>query len=335
MKFHSCLPHLPICKIACLVLALFLHQAVQAQSTNNPHQFESGGDHGYLFMGPRAELKTKQIKEDRFITAYTSKGAVVTANTESPWYHAACFAHGSIITNKEGKILKEVSIYETTDADGDLTWSVLWLPEGEGSQGTFTLIQGTGKWAGIFGQGQSHDPIAERNDSHVMPGYTISWEIDEVNAPFSDSIQDKETYRYMDQCLSFHGPHLFLESRELDNGISLEFSSQSGVLMSMLGPDTKSPRNGATCFDRGNTVKLHGKTQGDVMLLEDTDAEGDVVWLYHIWWYNKGPGIYQFIGGTGKWEGIQGVGVTRGMYQGRTDDHFMLKSELHWNLPSQ
>lgn len=38
---------------------------------------------------------------------------------------------------------------------------------------------------------------------------------------------------------------------------------------------------------------------------------------------------------SGKWEGIQGVGVTRGMFKGRTDDHFMLKSELRWNLPSQ
>lgn len=102
--------------------------------------------------------------------------------------------------------------------------------------------------------------------------------------------------------------------------------------MSMLSPETQSPRNGATCYDRGSTVKLNGKTQGDIMLLEDTDDEGDVAWLYHIWWYNKGPGIYHFIGGTGKWEGIQGKGVTRGMYKGRTDDHFMLKSELYWNL---
>ena len=68
------------------------------------------------------------------------------------------------------------------------------------------------------------------------------------------------------------------------------------------------------------------------MLLEDTDADGDVVWLYHIWWYNKGPGIYCFIGGTGKWEGIQGKGVTRGMFKKRSDDHFMLKSEIYWNL---
>jgi hypothetical protein len=31
-------------------------------------------------------------------------------------------------------------------------------------------------------------------------------------------------------------------------------------------------------------------------------------------------------------EGITGVGVTRGMLRPRTDDHFMLKSEMHWNI---
>ncbi len=68
------------------------------------------------------------------------------------------------------------------------------------------------------------------------------------------------------------------------------------------------------------------------MLLEDTDPDGDVVWLCHIWWYGKGPGTYEFIGGTGKWQGIVGVGVTRGMLRPRTDDHFMLKSEMHWSI---
>ena len=149
----------------------------------------------------------------------------------------------------------------------------------------------------------------------------------------STLVPGKEQYEYEDRCLSFHGPHIFLHSKELKNGISLEFSTQSGVLMSMLSPDTRSPRNGDTCFDRGSTVKFHGNTQGDIMLLEDTDADGDVAWLYHIWWYNRGPGIYRFIGGTGKWEGISGAGVTRGMFRKRTDDHFMLKSELRWNLP--
>lgn len=76
-------------------------------------------------MGPREEIKSRQIKKDRFIRAFFSKGVVITENPDSPWHNAACFAHGSVITDLEGTILKEVVIYETTDADGDLTWSVL------------------------------------------------------------------------------------------------------------------------------------------------------------------------------------------------------------------
>lgn len=289
-------------------------------------------DTGYFFAGPREELKTKKIKPNVLITAFTQKGVIFTENRESPWYNATLFTQGSVLKDTTGKELKEVIICEACDKDGDLNWSVLHYPQGNKGPGTFELVQGTGKWAGIKGTGKITGNKVLRADDSKMPTYEIAWEIDPVNAPNSDVIKDKEKYMYMDKCLSFHGPHIFLFKSELKNGISLEFSSQSGVLMSQLGPETSSPRNNATCFDRGNTVKLNGKTLGDIMLLEDTDQDGDVVWLIHIWWYNKGPGSYKFIDGIGKWEGIEGVGVTRGMFKNRTDDHFMLKSELVWNI---
>ncbi len=68
------------------------------------------------------------------------------------------------------------------------------------------------------------------------------------------------------------------------------------------------------------------------MLLEDTDPDGDIAWLYHEWWYGEGPGTYRFIGGTGKWAGISGVGSTLGILKDRTDDHYMLRSEIFWNI---
>ena len=46
-------------------------------------------------------------------------------------------------------------------------------------------------------------------------------------------------------------------------------------------PKAVSPLNFATCFDRATTYQLEGRTLGDVMLLEDTDPDGDIVWLYH------------------------------------------------------
>ena len=157
----------------------------------------------------------------------------------------------------------------------------------------------------------------------------MSWEIQEKAG--RENPINKSDYEFHDQGLSFHGPHITTLTKELNNSVTLVYSNQSGVLLSE-DPDAMSPRNFATCFDRGTTYQLEGKTLGDVMLLEDTDPDGDIVWLYHEWWYGKGPGSYEFIEGTGKWEGITGRGVTLGMLRPRTDDHFMLRSEMHWNI---
>ena len=289
-------------------------------------------DAGYLFLGPQDEFTSKSIKKDVVLTAFFQEGVAVSDNTASPWYRASVFAHGSFVKYQDGDKFKEVVFIEATDTDGDQTWSVLWLPDADIKHGEIEIIQGTGKWSGITGKGKTTGLMEKRADGFIMPGYEISWEIDKLNPPFSEDILTREKYEFMDKSLSFHGPHVVLKTREFTNGISLEFNTQSGVLFSRIDPDVVSPRNDATCFDRGQTVKKDGKVLGDVMLLEDTDNEGDVVWLYHIWWYGKGPGIYKFIGGIGKWEGIQGVGVTKGMYKSRSDDHFMLTSELRWNI---
>jgi hypothetical protein len=157
--------------------------------------------------------------------------------------------------------------------------------------------------------------------------------VDEDNRQDFAKLIREGSYPNVDLCFSFHGPHVYEFKRELKNGVRLAVSSQSGVLRTE-DPDAISPRDYATCFDRGTTIELED-SNGDVMLLEDTDADGDVAWLAHVWWYGRGPGTYRFIGGTGKWEGITGIGVTREMLRERTDDHFMLNSELHWKIEEQ
>ena len=118
----------------------------------------------------------------------------------------------------------------------------------------------------------------------------------------------KEHYKYHDRACAFMSDYALLQELSLWQS---RLSAQSGVLLSE-NPEAKSPRNHATCYDRGTTIKT-AAGNGDIMLLEDTDPDGDVVWLCHIWWYGKGPGTYEFIGGSGKWHGITGVGVTGGM----------------------
>lgn len=293
-----------------------------------PKPAGSGTDKGYIFAGPHEVKKTKHIKKGIRIVAYHQRGVYVSENPQSPWYQAAMFIQGTTIEDAKGNILQDVALCEVTDADGDLNWSILWRPKGKMNTIAFKL--GTGKWEGITGQGRIPGVVRKRTDDHVMPQYEIQWKIDPSNRSILDALDRKEQYKYHDRGLSFHGPHIEDFSRKLANGTSLKISNQSGVLLSE-NPQAKSPRNFATCYDRGTTVNT-STGNGDIMLLEDTDPDGDVVWLCHIWWYGKGPGTYEFIGGTGKWEGITGVGVTRGMLRGRTDDHFMLKSEMHWNI---
>lgn len=312
-----------IAVMSILVLGLFWTGVSMA--VERPAASET--DAGYLFAGPRDVKRTKQIKEDMQIVAYHQRGVFVSDEANSPWYQAALFIQGTTIEDTEGTVLQDVALCEATDADGDLNWSILWRPPGQAHTIAFKL--GTGKWEGIAGQGQLPGSFRSRADSHVMPRYAIQWNIDPNNRSLLEALDRKDQYAYHDKGLSFHGPHIMDFSRELTNGTKLTISSQSGVLLSE-DPQARSPRNHATCYDRGTTITT-ATGHGDIMLLEDTDANGDVVWLCHIWWYRKGPGTYEFIGGTGKWQGITGVGVTRGMLLPRSDDHFMLKSEMHWN----
>jgi hypothetical protein len=158
----------------------------------------------------------------------------------------------------------------------------------------------------------------------------ISWRVERDRKRDCPSLVASGDYRDYDTGYSFHGPHVVTGTKALANGLTLVANHQSGVLIS---ENADSPRHNATCYDRGTTIKTsEGKTLGDVMLLEDTDADGDIVWLYHEWWYGQGPGSYEFIGGTGKWKGIVGLGQTLGMVQRRADDHYMPTWEMHWRI---
>lgn len=164
-------------------------------------------DMGYFFVGGREIIKTKKIKPDVQISAFTKNGVIISETKGSPWYNATLFMHGSVLKDSSGKELKKVTICEACDQDGDLNWAVLHFPEGNAGPGTIEIVQGTGKWTGILGSGEITGIRAKRSDEFSMPTYKISWEIDPENAPNSQVIKDKDLYEYRDECLSFHGPH--------------------------------------------------------------------------------------------------------------------------------
>ena len=287
-----------------------------------------GRDTGYAFASPQIVEATKPLKNGLTLLDVHRSGVMVAENPKSPWHHATFLAYGTTVQDADGKVVQEVALWETTDADGDSTWSILWRPaEGPGK---LEFVQGTGKWEGIAGGGMALGVVRARADDHAMPRWEMCWRTDGARSGDADGAA-QAAYTDYDTGYSFHGPHVTRSKKELANGIGLVVSTQSGVLTSM-NPEANSPRHHATCFDRGTTVQVDGKVVGDVMLLEDQDPDGDLVWLIHVWWYGKGPGWYRFLGGTGKWAGITGTGTTLGMLRRRADDHYMLKSEIRWRI---
>lgn len=278
----------------------------------------AGQDQGKLSLSPRQERRTKVFRDGRSIIAYNQGGTMVGGSASGPWNKATLFAQGTVFKDASGAVIAEVALWETTDPEGNLVWGVLWRPAG--APHSLEIKAGTGKWKGIAGKGKLID-----GDSR----WEIAWSIANLE---SAALRGRPgDYAHHDSGFSFHGPHITETSRTLPNGVTLTYNNQSGVLLSD-NREARSPRNLATSYDRGTTYSLGDKNLGDIMLLEDTDPDGDTVWLYHEWWYGMDPGSYEFIGGTGKWKGISGYGKTLGVLRDRVDDHWLLKSEMHWNL---
>jgi hypothetical protein len=290
-----------------------------------------GEDTGYLFIGPTVERNRKVVKKGVVLVDNHKSGVIVSDNPDSPWNKATYYAHGSSLCDDDGKFIRQVAFCETIDPKGDVTWSILWEPsEGKAS---YHFIVGTGKWKGIAGEATITDMMG-RADDYTMPIYSMKWEIDEKNDEIVPVFEPKGQYTNHATSLSFHGPHVTEEIKELANGLKLIINTQLGVL---IGEDTtainvQNPRGYAASYDKGVTVWKHGKRLADVMLLEDVDPDGDIAWLVHAWWYERGRGLYKFIGGTGKWEGIRGEGKTLGQLMRRSDDYHLLRSEIHWRF---
>ena len=291
-----------------------------------------GTDAGYAFLGPAVLQRTKTFKDGIALGAYHQTGVIVSETPESPWCHASFFVQGTFVTDADGKASRDVGLCESTDADGDLTWSIPW--RAANGPGRLRFVVGTGKWEGISGDGELPGTVRSRADGHVMPRWEIHWRVDRQGGPNAGTEIDPAAYANHDQGYSIHGPHVTVLTRELSNGLTLVVNNQEGLLISE-NPQARSPRHYATGFDRGTTLMQGEKRLADVMLLEDTDPDGDIVWLVHTWWYGTGPGQYHFIGGTGKWEGISGQGRTLGLMRERMDDFWMLRSEMFWNIEKE
>jgi hypothetical protein len=290
-----------------------------------------GSDSGYIFAGPTVERKRKVVKPGVVLIDNHRNGVIVSDNPGSPWHKATYYTHGSILSDAEGKFIRQVAFCETIDPDGDVTWSILWEPSP--GKVTYHFIVGTGKWKGIAGEATITGKTG-RADDHTMPSYKMSWEINPKNDETVPAFQPKGPYTNHATSLSFHGAHVTENIKELASGLRLIINTQLGVLVgeSTTEINLQNPRGYAASYDKGVTVWSGDKRLSDVMLLEDVDPDGDMAWLVHVWWYARGHGLYKFIGGTGKWEGIRGEGKTLGALMRRTDEYHLLRSEIHWRI---
>jgi len=288
-----------------------------------------GEDSGYLFLGPDVERKRKVIRPGLVLIDIIRKGVIISESAGCPWNKSTYYTQGSILRDADGKFVRQVALCETIDPDGDVTWSILWEPSEV--KASYHFFAGTGKWKGIAGEA-TVTGMQRRADDHSTPNYRMSWEIDEKNDETVVPFSPKGPYTNHASSLSFHGPHVTEWVRELANGMKLIVNTQVGVLIGE-DPAVSSPRSYVTSYDKGTTLWSGDKRLADVMLLEDTDAEGDMAWLIHVWWYARGRGLYKFVGGTGKWEGVRGIGNTLpGILKARTDDYHFLRSEIHWRI---
>ena len=286
-----------------------------------------GTDSGYVVIGPPTIEGVVALKNGQTVEAIHQSGVVVSENRESPWYHATFFIQGSRVKDAGGGILGDVLLCETTDPDGDSTWMVVnwWYDEGPGE---YFFITGTGKWTGITGDGTMSASGEKRADEYTTPNWKMSWKVDPSIDARLDVFGDPDKYPYHDKGYSFHGPHTVEEVKKLSNGLVLSHNHQAGVIIS---ENEDSPRHWATGLDHGTTIKnADGSALADAVLIRNIDADGNICWFAHWWWYAKGDGSYRFVDGTGKWKGIQGSGRTLGMLREREDDHFMLNWEFRW-----
>ena len=153
-----------------------------------------------MFSRPYVEKRTKTFKSGNTLVAYHRKGVIIMENPESPWYRAALIAQVSTVTDSTGKVIVEVALYETTDAEGDLIWSIFWNPAG--SAGTYMFIARTGKWKGIEGVGVTSGMLKERSDDFNLLKSEIPWNIKKQEKSDFSTLRNLSVY-----CVS--GPVLF------------------------------------------------------------------------------------------------------------------------------
>ena len=294
-----------------------------------------GADQGVIFAGPKiADERSKTFDNGNTLTTFKQRGVVLSDSSDSPWHEAAFLGGGSTLKDADGNLIFEVMTFETTDANGDITWSTLTREEENGPTKVKTVF-GYGKWMWIVGEGEIAAVDGSRQDDHAMPRYSISWTIDpEGQKAHHLASLNPDDFGGYDKMYSFHGPHDYRETRTLANGLKLVLNDQAGVLV---GETEGSPVYRSTFFTTTTEVHEAGDVTTHVGWGEFVDSDGDIIWIAGVAYYPDldVDGASPIIGGTGKWAGITGVARFDGVIRGRGDDHNLVNWEIGYDLPQE
>lgn len=101
---------------------------------------------------------------------------------------------------------------------------------------------------------------------------------------------------------------------------------------SLFSSRPNSPFYKANFFSVGATLlDSDGLAIYDAAIGESIDADGDVSWISIIEFHEDGyPSHFHFIGGTGKWRGIEGEGILTDYLGQREDGMHQTAWELKW-----
>lgn len=118
-----------------------------------------------------------------------------------------------------------------------------------------------------------------------------------------------------------------LETIDLPDGSKLQRSHLKGVVIAADAtvPFHMSPQD---CVG-SNRISATGQVLGGSGYCDGMDRDGHVWW---IWWKNAPSGnTWGFMGGTGKYDGIEGGGTTEPQYQG-ADGRLVINWTGRWRM---
>ena len=110
-------------RTALLLIVGFMCAGFSAPATAQT-QDETKHDQGYVFSGAHVDESIVVLANGLMLVPNHQSGVIVSENPEGPWHHATFFSQGTTIRHADGKTIADIALNQSTDPEGDSTWSI-------------------------------------------------------------------------------------------------------------------------------------------------------------------------------------------------------------------